>query len=148
MTTVIFHSYVSLPEGMPGMPRTAWFYTPPGLAWWTSTDFLRSTIEQSQTYKIPLTPPIDEAYEWTPNPPAGASGVGKNGIPFYPGNLDENAGDFLSLKVSIPFEESWPMLTMNWDFVPLCNVTGKHLVSPLLARLLRMSWKRGRNGLF
>lgn len=45
----------------------------------------RSTIEQSQTYKIPLTPPTDEAYEWTPNPPAGASGVGKNGIPFYPG---------------------------------------------------------------
>eukprot|EP00434_Breviolum_minutum_P030851 symbB.v1.2.027281.t1/scaffold2789.1/size70278/4 len=45
----------------------------------------RSTIEQSQTYKIPLTPPMDESYEWTPNPPAGASGVGKNGVPFYPG---------------------------------------------------------------
>ncbi|CAK9094176.1 Hypothetical protein SCF082_LOCUS44275 [Durusdinium trenchii] len=45
----------------------------------------RSTIEQSQTYKIPLTSPPDEAYEWTPNPPAGASGVGKNGVPFYPG---------------------------------------------------------------
>ena len=49
--------------------------------------FLRSTIEQSQTYKIPLTPPVDESYEWTPNPPAGASGVGKNGLPFYPGAL-------------------------------------------------------------
>jgi len=28
---------------------------------------------------------MDESYEWTPNPPAGASGVGKNGVPFYPG---------------------------------------------------------------
>ncbi|CAK9078358.1 unnamed protein product [Durusdinium trenchii] len=54
----------------------------------------RSTIEQSQTYKIPLTSPPDEAYEWTPNPPAGASGVGKNGVPFYPGSVHISDGCF------------------------------------------------------
>ena len=123
MTTVIFHSYVSLPEGM---PRTAWFYTPPGSATGELPQISSGRPSNNRRptrshWRHPQTKLTNGPRTHRPVP----AGVGKNGIPFYPGNFGRKCWRFLNLKVSIPFGESLPMLTMNWDFVPLCNVTGK-----------------------
>ena len=45
----------------------------------------RSTLEQSQACKIPLTPPADEALLWQGAPPMRAPGIAVDGVPMYPG---------------------------------------------------------------